>query len=43
MRSARGTGRASTSGPGKALSLPAVFPVETFPVVVEDGIVKVHV
>ncbi len=27
---------------GKALSLPAVFPVETFPVVVEDGIVKVQ-
>jgi 3-phenylpropionate/trans-cinnamate dioxygenase ferredoxin component len=28
---------------GAALSLPAVFPVETFPVVVEDGIVKVDV
>ena len=28
---------------GKALSLPAVFPVETFPVVVEDGIVKVEI
>ena len=28
---------------GKALSLPAVFPVDTFPVVVEDGIVKVDV
>ena len=28
---------------GKALSLPAVFPVETFPVVVEDGIVKVQI
>jgi 3-phenylpropionate/trans-cinnamate dioxygenase ferredoxin subunit len=27
---------------GKALSLPAVFPVDTFPVVVEDGIVKVQ-
>ena len=27
---------------GKALSLPAVFPVETFPVLVEDGIVKVQ-
>jgi 3-phenylpropionate/trans-cinnamate dioxygenase ferredoxin subunit len=26
---------------GKPLSLPAVFPVETFPVVVEDGFVKV--
>jgi 3-phenylpropionate/trans-cinnamate dioxygenase ferredoxin component len=26
---------------GEALSLPAVFPVDTFPVVVEDGIVKV--
>ena len=26
---------------GKPLSLPAVFPVETFPVTVEDGIVKV--
>jgi 3-phenylpropionate/trans-cinnamate dioxygenase ferredoxin subunit len=28
---------------GRPLSLPAVFPVETFPVVVEDGIVKVDV
>jgi 3-phenylpropionate/trans-cinnamate dioxygenase ferredoxin subunit len=28
---------------GKPLTLPAVFPVETFPVVVEDGIVKVDV
>ena len=28
---------------GKALSLPAVFPVETFPVRVDDGIVKVEV
>lgn len=28
---------------GKALSLPAVFPVETFPVRVEDGIVKVEI
>ena len=28
---------------GKALSLPAVLPVETFPVVVEDGIVKVEI
>ena len=27
---------------GKALSLPAVFPVETFPVVIEDGVVKVQ-
>jgi 3-phenylpropionate/trans-cinnamate dioxygenase ferredoxin subunit len=26
---------------GEALTLPAVFPVETFPVYVEDGIVKV--
>jgi 3-phenylpropionate/trans-cinnamate dioxygenase ferredoxin subunit len=26
---------------GRPLSLPAVVPVETFPVVVEDGIVKV--
>jgi 3-phenylpropionate/trans-cinnamate dioxygenase ferredoxin subunit len=26
---------------GEALSLPAVFPVDTFPVTVEDGIVKV--
>ena len=26
---------------GTALTLPAVFPVETFPVVVEDGVVKV--
>jgi 3-phenylpropionate/trans-cinnamate dioxygenase ferredoxin subunit len=26
---------------GEALSLPAVFPVDTFPVVVEDGVVKV--
>jgi 3-phenylpropionate/trans-cinnamate dioxygenase ferredoxin component len=26
---------------GEALSLPAVFPVETFPVYVQDGIVKV--
>jgi 3-phenylpropionate/trans-cinnamate dioxygenase ferredoxin component len=28
---------------GRPLSLPAVLPVETFPVVVEDGIVKVEV
>ena len=28
---------------GKPLSLPAVLPVETFPVVVEDGVVKVDV
>ena len=28
---------------GKPLSLPAVLPVDTFPVVVEDGIVKVDV
>ena len=28
---------------GKPLSLPAVLPVETFPVVVEDGIVKVDI
>jgi 3-phenylpropionate/trans-cinnamate dioxygenase ferredoxin subunit len=28
---------------GKPLSLPAVFPVETFPVVVEDGVVKVDI
>jgi 3-phenylpropionate/trans-cinnamate dioxygenase ferredoxin subunit len=28
---------------GRPLSLPAVLPVETFPVVVEDGIVKVDV
>ena len=28
---------------GRALTLPAVFPVETFPVRVEDGIVKVEV
>jgi 3-phenylpropionate/trans-cinnamate dioxygenase ferredoxin component len=28
---------------GAALTLPAVEPVETFPVSVEDGIVKVHV
>jgi 3-phenylpropionate/trans-cinnamate dioxygenase ferredoxin component len=28
---------------GKALTLPAVLPVDTFPVVVEDGIVKVDV
>ena len=28
---------------GAALTLPAVFPVDTFPVVVEDGIVKVDV
>ena len=27
---------------GRALTLPAVFPVETFPVRVEDGIVKVR-
>ena len=26
---------------GAALTLPAVFPVETFPAVVEDGVVKV--
>ena len=28
---------------GRPLSLPAVFPVETFPVVVEDGFVKVDI
>ena len=28
---------------GRPLSLPAVLPVETFPVVVEDGIVKVDI
>jgi 3-phenylpropionate/trans-cinnamate dioxygenase ferredoxin subunit len=28
---------------GRPLTLPAVFPVETFPVVVEDGWVKVDV
>jgi 3-phenylpropionate/trans-cinnamate dioxygenase ferredoxin subunit len=28
---------------GRPLTLPAVFPVETFPVVVEDGWVKVEV
>jgi 3-phenylpropionate/trans-cinnamate dioxygenase ferredoxin subunit len=28
---------------GSALTLPAVFPVDTFPVVVENGIVKVEV
>lgn len=28
---------------GKALTLPAVLPVDTFPVVVEDGIVKVEI
>jgi 3-phenylpropionate/trans-cinnamate dioxygenase ferredoxin subunit len=28
---------------GAALTLPAVFPVDTFPVVVEDGVVKVDV
>ena len=28
---------------GAALTLPAVFPVDTFPVVVENGIVKVEV
>ena len=28
---------------GRPLSLPAVTPVETFPVLVEDGIVKVQV
>ena len=28
---------------GRALTLPAYLPVETFPVVVEDGIVKVDV
>ena len=26
---------------GRPLTLPAVFPVETFPVLVEDGVVKV--
>ena len=29
--------------PGRPLSLPAVFPVETFPVRVEDGLVKVTI
>jgi 3-phenylpropionate/trans-cinnamate dioxygenase ferredoxin component len=28
---------------GQPLTLPAVFPVDTFPVVVEDGVVKVDV
>jgi 3-phenylpropionate/trans-cinnamate dioxygenase ferredoxin subunit len=28
---------------GRPLSLPAVIPVETFPVVVEDGVVKVDI
>jgi len=28
---------------GEALTLPAVFPVDTFSVVVEDGIVKVEI
>ena len=28
---------------GRALTLPAVFPVDTFSVVVEDGVVKVDV
>ena len=28
---------------GRPLSLPAVLPVETFPVLVEDGVVKVDV
>jgi 3-phenylpropionate/trans-cinnamate dioxygenase ferredoxin component len=28
---------------GAALTLPAVFPVDTFPVLVEDGVVKVEV
>jgi 3-phenylpropionate/trans-cinnamate dioxygenase ferredoxin subunit len=28
---------------GRALTLPAVFPVDTFPVRVEDGVVKVRV
>jgi 3-phenylpropionate/trans-cinnamate dioxygenase ferredoxin subunit len=28
---------------GAALTLPAVFPVDTFPVLVEDGVVKVDV
>ena len=28
---------------GRPLTLPAIFPVETFPVVVEDGLVKVDV
>jgi 3-phenylpropionate/trans-cinnamate dioxygenase ferredoxin component len=28
---------------GRPLSLPAVLPVETFPVTVEDGIVKVEI
>ena len=28
---------------GAALTLPAVFPVDTFPVVVENGVVKVDV
>ena len=42
-RSVRATGRTSTSAPAQPLTLPAVFPVETFPVVVEDGMVKVDV
>ena len=28
---------------GEALTLPAVFPVDTFPVTVEDGIVKLEI
>jgi 3-phenylpropionate/trans-cinnamate dioxygenase ferredoxin component len=28
---------------GEALTLPAVFPVDTFPVTVEDGVVKLEI
>jgi 3-phenylpropionate/trans-cinnamate dioxygenase ferredoxin component len=28
---------------GEALTLPAVFPVDTFPVTVEDGIIKLEI
>jgi nitrite reductase/ring-hydroxylating ferredoxin subunit len=47
-RSAKATGSrtpasSSALGTGRPLTLPAFLPVDTFPVTVEDGIVKVDV
>ena len=39
--SARVTARGSTCGPAQATMMPAVVPVATYPVVVEDGEVLV--
>ena len=41
--SVRGTGRGSICKTGKPLNLPAYVPVDTFPVLVEDGVIRVEV